>query len=56
MDTVIMLTGGFGFTFDIETGSIRPWYLSRKLGEEPEKRWVDNDKPLKEERKDDDSE
>lgn len=33
---------GFGVTFDLETGSVRQWYV----GADGVKRWADNDAPV----------
>ena len=33
---------GFGFTFDVERGTTRQWYM----GADGIQRWADNDKPV----------
>jgi len=38
-----MITGGFGISFDIKTGSSRRWVLGR----DGVKRWADNLEPCK---------
>ena len=37
-----MITGGFGITIDIPTGTARQWYCGR----DGIKRWADNDQPV----------
>jgi len=36
------ITGGFGFTFDIESGVSRPW----SIGSDGIKRWADSGDPV----------
>ena len=36
-----MITGGFGTTIDLTTGTPRQWYIGR----DGIKRWADNDQP-----------
>ena len=38
-----MITGGFGYTLDIESGTIRRWYIDRN----GVKRWVHNKEEVK---------
>ena len=37
-----MTLRGFGFTYDMATGTSRTWYY----GEDGVKRWADNDQPV----------
>ena len=37
-----MTLRGFGFTYDMATGTSRTWYY----GEDGIKRWADNDQPV----------
>lgn len=37
------ITGGFGFTYDTETGIGRQWYM----GADGIGRWADNDQPMR---------
>ena len=36
------ITGGFGFTMDLERGAMRQWYMGR----DGVKRWADTDVPV----------
>ena len=37
-----MITGGFGFEFDLRTGLVRLFYMGR----DGVQRWADNDQPI----------
>lgn len=43
-----MITGGFGFTFDVERGTLRRWYMGR----DGVKRWADTGEPIEAQRLD----
>ncbi len=42
-----MITGGFGYQLDIESGQTRRWYMQR----DGIKRWFDNGQPVKQKEK-----